>query len=304
MSGGYINLDKDLRDDPRTLVLADLYTDLLERDVIAICGNPVDKQRLRDVLRGVARNAVVGALAGLWAYADTHIHEDNALSVTPVHLAQLFLVPIELIQQMPPEWLNAERPGTTVLPDYRQKNFVTAREHRRMKGRERSARFRERHKPTTDVARDPALASTVPVTSVTAESNTRNDDTRAGARARVSPSQSYSDSPNPLTRGPGSGNGPSNGAGSRTVRDLRKHSLEAWRIAALTVDEIRANHGSWADAQQRIGELAHQAIERIGGYRLIADRTRYSVKELRERFRAAYEQVEQTQRGDKHVESH
>jgi hypothetical protein len=80
--------------------------------------------------------------------------------------------------------------------------------------------------------------------------------------------------------------------------DPREKSLEAWRATLVAVDHVnnsarnpdRSKWLTWAYVREQLGPVVHEAIERAGGHRLIADRDRFTQGALEERFRVAYEQ--------------
>jgi len=78
-------------------------------------------------------------------------------------------------------------------------------------------------------------------------------------------------------------------------RELRDHSLTTWLAVCDVVDETGKTDGlTWDHARQKLGEQAHQAIERIGGYRVIFARDRFTTGDLKSRFREHYERQLET----------
>jgi hypothetical protein len=285
---GYIHVDKDLPDDPRVLALTEAYVAALVRELAAVGAQALDNQAVRNVLRAVTRNASMGALLALWMYADTHIRENNALPITLDRLSEICRTPVDWLQQLPPEWLRVDEPGRTTLPDYIEKNCLTAREVRREKGRLRSKRFRERHKANGAVARDTSVDDSPP-RNVTLKSNARNADWRAGAHAyaRGRPHSPSPGSKTPLP--PTGGRGPLTRK-SRTIRDT---SLRIWSAVLRAVDEVQHSAAglTWAHVEKQLADRSAYLIAESIGFRLLAERTRYTQGEYKRRFREAYEQL-------------
>jgi hypothetical protein len=285
---GYIHVDKDLPDDPRVLALTEVYVAALVRELASVGAQAVDNQAVRNVLRAVARNASMGALLALWMYADTHVRENNSLGITLDRLADVCRTSVDWLQQMPPEWLRVDEPGRTTLPDYIEKNCLTAREVRREKGRLRSKRFRERHKASGAESHD-AFGDDRSSRNVTLKSNARNADSRAGAHAYAR-GRPHSPSPGSKTPLPPEGvRGPLTRK-SRTVRDA---SLRIWTALLRVVDEIQHSTAglTWAHVEKQLGDRNAYLIAESIGFRLLAERTRYTQGEYKRRFREAFEQL-------------
>lgn len=67
-----------------------------------------------------------------------------------------------------------------------------------------------------------------------------------------------------------------------------------WTAVLIAVDRVKQADGNggvtWADARREIcDDIAHQAIEQLGGYKRIADRDRFTTSELKRRFAELYE---------------
>lgn len=138
---GYIQIDKDLVDDPRLLQLEDET--------------------------GVSRNALLGLLVTLWCYADTHVRGDDTLPIKLPALARAIGSTVEMLRRLPPCWLSERTDGTVVLPDYNAKNLIKARELRREGNRERQRRHREKQRGNRNAHTEQASRVTSRVTSVT-----------------------------------------------------------------------------------------------------------------------------------------
>lgn len=67
-----------------------------------------------------------------------------------------------------------------------------------------------------------------------------------------------------------------------------------WTAVLIAVDRVKQADGNggvtWADARRELDDdIAHQAIEQLGGYKRIADRDRFTTSELKRRFAELYE---------------
>jgi hypothetical protein len=78
-------------------------------------------------------------------------------------------------------------------------------------------------------------------------------------------------------------------------RALPRQSLEAWRAATEAIDHVKLAIPAgltWAYVAQTLRDpLAIESIEHAGGYRRIADRSRFTQKDLARRFRYHYEKA-------------
>ena len=80
--------------------------------------------------------------------------------------------------------------------------------------------------------------------------------------------------------------------GGRKPREVRDASLQAWLDVCSVVDETGNTKGvTWDHAKAKLGEKAHEAIEKIGGYRAIFVRNQFTTGDLKSRFRDAYERL-------------
>jgi hypothetical protein len=145
---GYIRIDKDQVADQRLFDVAD---ELAEHWRISHGTDDLSPNDFRHALR----NALLGALVTLWAYADTHIRSDDALRVTLEGLAPIVGLPVEILEVLPEDWLQVNEEGCVVLPGYCEKNNIRARDLRKQdlsekrqrelqQGAERQRRHREK----------------------------------------------------------------------------------------------------------------------------------------------------------------
>lgn len=147
--GGYIHMDKDLVEDPRLLDLADIVANAFEVTIEA--ENDLSDGDTRFSSRDVTElwsNALLGALTRLWTYADVHIRSDDTLPIGVTALSQVMRLPAWIIKLYPSEWLQVlEESDTVKLPNYCEKNNITAKDERRAKpGKQRTREWRERRK--------------------------------------------------------------------------------------------------------------------------------------------------------------
>jgi hypothetical protein len=135
---GWIKFWKDMPSDPRVLGAAQK---LSERYVLAVRTPGGGTDLSSNALCNAWRNAVVGALATLWTYADEHIRDDDTLPLTSqtvdavVGLEGFFAV-------MPREWIDELDDGSIVLPGYCEKNSLIAKRKRAVKSNARVTRWR------------------------------------------------------------------------------------------------------------------------------------------------------------------
>ena len=74
------------------------------------------------------------------------------------------------------------------------------------------------------------------------------------------------------------------------TRALQNRSMIAWTALTLATDAVKGMPGaSWADAEKRVDANTQKAVAQLGGYKLIADRTRFTSADLKRRFRMLYE---------------
>lgn len=292
--GGYIRMDKDLEDDPRVADLGDL---------LAVSAS-IDK--------GLARDAVIGGLYRLWRHGDTHLGRHNRLKGASHGLARISEVtalPVSLLERFPVEWLHLHEDGTVELPDYAAKNALVDRDVRRANGRERTQRWREKKR------RDSLNGDSSHT--VTAEASQRHQrvttGTGPGTGPGTVPSGTVEDPsdfpPSGKDELPDGGGTPrENGTNPRALgtnpraqganpRAVRNRSLEAWRETAAGIDQVAATGSlpaaqrlTWADLETWVQDRAAIRAAEIVGFRLIADRDKFTTADLQARFREAYEQ--------------
>jgi hypothetical protein len=132
---GWIKLEKALRDDPRVLRMA-------------------SRLRNADVTLGdKARAIVMGALAQLWCYADTHVRQDDTLDLGPDELDDFVGVP-GFARLLPLDWLEIIDESTVKLPNFHTHNGTES------KKKALNQKRQERHRRDTSVT--PALTSALP----------------------------------------------------------------------------------------------------------------------------------------------
>ena len=259
--GGYITMDKDLEEDPRTddlghalyEVMGGLYRD----DCDASQRRPADER-----LFGVCRDAVIGGLYKLWRYGDAFIGRHNRLkgaSRGAARIAEITSLPASLVQQFPSEWLRIHPDGTVELPEYSEKNRMHDRDIRRSSGRERTARWRER-KAAEKKARDASH-------SVTHDSAKRHRDAPTGTVPV--PTQTGPDHPDrtgagPAAKKPGSRapKGASPGGKSESERHANGHTKTDRELEADARKLAAAGMGS-ADIAKTLAQYGveqHQVI--------------------------------------------
>jgi hypothetical protein len=295
-TGGWIRLDKDLiEDDPRVLQLGELYARWLYRELI---GEP-PPSRLSDALLHAARAAIVGHLASLWRHADRYLDAENRLQLTLGQLATVVHAPVEVLQQFPAMWLATEEDGRVVLPNYIAKNKLISRDRRRKLGNARMQRFRARRRADEAVA-EAQRESTKPTEAVTRVVTASPTTSHARPRARPRETETKTLLRPPLTPPPAEGATaaePRRNGSDRSSRSVHARSLNAWTLTTLAVDETARTPGyTWAHAKARVGPIADEAVTRLGGYRLIAERTQFTTTELKRRFRALFEEIESAAR--------
>jgi hypothetical protein len=93
----------------------------------------------------LCRNAVTGALATLWCYADEHIRDDDSLPLTSQTIDAV--VGIEgFFDLLPREWIDELDDGSLVLPGYCEKNSLIAKRKRTVKSNARVTQWRRANK--------------------------------------------------------------------------------------------------------------------------------------------------------------
>jgi hypothetical protein len=115
---GWIKLEKELREDRRFTRIVDA---LLARQNASV----TSVTQMRFVERGVVTQ-VLGGLAQLWMFADSHIREDDTLDITLDEIDQL--VGIEgFAKLMPSDWLEVLDEHRVRLPDFQAHNGTDAK---------------------------------------------------------------------------------------------------------------------------------------------------------------------------------
>lgn len=121
----WIKSSKDLREDPRVLLMAKtLRASLVTCDIL---------------LRHAAVSFVVGCLHVLWAYADTHISEDDTLALGADDIDELVGLR-GFCNLLPPDWMQVLDADHVKLPDFTVHNVTEST--RRAQDAERQRRYR------------------------------------------------------------------------------------------------------------------------------------------------------------------
>jgi hypothetical protein len=115
---GWIKLEKELREDRRFTRMVDALLSRKNESVTSVTQ-----------MRLLERNAVtqvLGGLAQLWMFADSHIREDDTLDITADEIDQL--VGIEgFTKLMPSDWLEVFDANSVRLPDFQAHNGTEAK---------------------------------------------------------------------------------------------------------------------------------------------------------------------------------
>lgn len=109
---GWIKVEKDLESDPRVLRMAK-----------RISVTDVTHERIS---MANAVTQVVGALARLWIFADTHARDDNTLDMGSAELDEWLGVP-DFCASMPEDWVRVVDEHTVELPGFQEHNGVDAK---------------------------------------------------------------------------------------------------------------------------------------------------------------------------------
>lgn len=120
---GWIKVEKGLENDPRVLRMAKAMATqfgLLEQ----VSGDEVFAAGNACALPGVT--LVIGALARLWMYADSHARDDDSLDMSVAELDEWIGVP-GFCSLMPADWLRFVDEHTVELPGYQAHNGVEAK---------------------------------------------------------------------------------------------------------------------------------------------------------------------------------
>jgi hypothetical protein len=302
---GYITMDKDLEEDPRTDDLGHALYEIMggryleDPDADAVHRKPIDERLL-----GVCRSAIIGGLYKLWRHGDGFLgRHDRLKSVTlgdafgashvtngPRHavsrsfarIAEVTALPASLLKIFPEEWLRIHDDGSIELPGYSAKNRFANRDLRREKGRDRTRRWREKNKhPETEGDASHAVTSSV---------------TKRHGDGVPRPSQPIPIDKTPL---PPKGDTPATQpvrtrSASRQAKDASKAAFV--RVVMATA-KVRAANRTWADVLSDTADdpSINFALTAIGdgefglGCRLVADADKFTRADIEERFRSAYE---------------
>lgn len=92
--------------------------------------------------------------------------------------------------------------------------------------------------------------------------------------------------PTPLTGGQNGAQAPA----GRRPRASRDRSRDVWQSVTVAVDSVKGTDLTWRAVSEQIADpYADNAIESVGGHKLIADRTKFNAGDLESRFRHVYE---------------
>jgi hypothetical protein len=290
--GGYVQMDKDLEDDPRVTALTDR--------LMEYCLKLGISEELVGVLRPLMRDASLGSLYRLWRHADTHLKSHNRLQASSQHVAEVTGLPVTLLRYFPSQWLVVHDDGAVELPNYSTKNALLNKDERRASGRERTARWREKQRALRDASGDmfgDASQRHTSVTTGTGPGTHPNPDPNLKIPSNFPPSgkdrprRRRANGTNPRALGI---NLRANGTNPRA---LRNRSLEEFRVIATSIDRIKGSNLTWAALRQDADPLALSAVTALGsgdfdrGCRLLADRDKFTTGDLETRFRVAFEQL-------------
>jgi len=163
---GWIQLDKDLREDVRVQRMARA---LVTRG---------DVTHMRYTMRA-AVTLVLGGLAQLWMHADAFARDDDTLEITAEEIDEL--TGIEgFAQLLPSDWLKILDPQRVELPGFQAHNGTTAKS--RALTKRRTARWRARHSNASTL---PSVSGRDGVASPPIPSQTIPDHTVRAARAKA-----------------------------------------------------------------------------------------------------------------------
>ncbi len=121
---GYIQLWKELLTDPK---FRRLVRDLNAR----VPGG-----------REHAETLALGCLAKLWLFADSHIRDDDTIAFGP-HEIQEILGVADIVEILPPNWLEVLDAEQVRLPNYQSHNGIAARKRAQATNRKRLQRERD-----------------------------------------------------------------------------------------------------------------------------------------------------------------
>jgi hypothetical protein len=115
--------------------------------------------RESNALRGVTdcddafvATLVLGALARLWVYADSHIADDNTLAITLEEIDDLVGIK-GFANALPADWLQVIDADNVQLPDFLEHNGTSAKNRRDAARRQATYRHRQRNAKVTEASR-------------------------------------------------------------------------------------------------------------------------------------------------------
>jgi hypothetical protein len=177
---GWIKLEKDLREDLRFTRMVDA---LMERQNLGVTS--VTQMRFHT---HNAVTQVLGALAQLWMFADSHIREDDTLDTTIHEIDKL--VGIEgFAKLMPSDWFEIVDEHRVRLPDFQTHNGTDA------KKKALTAKRVKRHRIRTvvsDVTEGKRTSNASALPDQTRPDQTRPDQNTKSTRASAENAESFS----------------------------------------------------------------------------------------------------------------
>jgi hypothetical protein len=250
---GWIKFWKDMPNDPRVLSAA---AKLSERYSLAHRSTGGGSDLSKTEICNAWRNAVTGALATLWCYADEHIRNDDTLPLTSQTIDAV--VGLEgFFEVMPREWIDELDDGSILLPGYCEKNSLIAKRKRTIKSNARVTRWRRAKK------RDSNGVTHVHVTQCNAAGDLDQDRDLDKKREEKNPSASAT---------------PKNTAKPRTV----SHETDSeWFLDFKLAYPERAGDQGWRKAQRAANERmreGHTPTEFIDGAKRYAEFCRLTGK--------------------------
>jgi hypothetical protein len=165
----YIQVDKDLMDDPLLLEAATrLYTDESQ----TLCWAGGDELSEEEGMQ-LSRARYVSALIRLWCYADTYIDEDDTLPMSEIPLDQ-YVGLKGFCKISPPEWLVITDTGRIKLPGYCEKNNVVGRRIRKAERAEYMRNWRNQSRDSHVAGDEQSRKAHVPLNTNTSKSKEKN----------------------------------------------------------------------------------------------------------------------------------
>lgn len=149
---GWIRAEKELTETIRFKRMVKAY------------GNALRGVTERDITRD--ETLLLGALIRLWMYADSHIRDDNVLTITLDEINEIVGVE-NFAQCLPTDWLQIIDADHVELPDFLEHNGTSARQRKNNAKRQANHRWKKKQ---LDVTRD--------VTHSNARNDARPDQTR------------------------------------------------------------------------------------------------------------------------------